>query len=247
MKAIIADDEPTLRRHLRERLQALWPELEICAEAANGEEALAHIRAHHPDVVFLDIRMPGTDGMEVARQAGACRVVFVTAYDQYAVEAFERHAVDYLLKPVSDQRLRETIHRLRDGQRSLEHTALQQALAGIADAMASQPQRSQWIRALQGESIALVHVDDVAYFQSGDKYTTVRTAEREYLIRTPLKDLDAVLDPERFWRIHRSVIVNVAFIAGARRTLDGRYDLTLKSVSERLTTSRAYAHRFKQM
>ncbi len=250
MKALIADDEPALRKHLRNRLEKLWPELEICAEAEDGDQALEAVQTLQPDIAFLDIRMPGLSGLEVAgRITGSCHIVFITAYDQYAIEAFKQHAADYLLKPIDDERLQDTIHRLKNlDPEAVDRTALNEALSRINSMLAQQNSEPlQWIRASKGDDIHMLHVDDVAFFQSGDKYTSARTAEREYLIRTPLKELEISLDSRDFWRIHRGVIVNIRWIDSAKRTQDGRYTLYLRGLNEELGVSRAYAHLFKQM
>jgi DNA-binding LytR/AlgR family response regulator len=249
MKALIADDEPSLRGYLRQQLQTLWPELNICAEVGDGVSALQHINAEKPDIAFLDIRMPGMDGLQVAREiSDNCQIVFVTAYDDYAVDAFEQHAVDYLLKPYTEARLTETIRRLRENDPAqVESSLLRAAIGQIQTTLCLNERCLQWIRASQGDNVLLINANDIAFFQSGDKYTTVRTAAREYLIRTALKDLETRLDPKNFWRIHRSVIVNVNFIQSASRTIDGRYQIKLKGLTSQLSASRAYAHLFKQM
>ena len=252
--AIVADDEPRLASFLAGRLAALWPELTIVGQAANGPEALALIDALGPDIAFLDIRMPGLTGIEVARAAGSrVHVVFVTAYDRYAVDAFERDAVDYLLKPVTDERLAETIARLR--RRIADGTAS----PGLAEAIATlsrlapglvggaRPGRLAWIRAAVGAQVRLIPVDDVCYFQANDKYTSVFTADGEALIRTPLKELYEQLDPRTFWQVHRGTIVNVRDIATTTRDLTGRVTLTMKRRPEPVAVSRAYAHLFRQM
>jgi DNA-binding LytR/AlgR family response regulator len=251
--AIIADDEPRLAQHLRERLGALWPELVIAGIAANGAEAQALIATEDPDVAFLDIRMPALTGLEVARGAAAhLHVVFVTAYDQYAVSAFEQEAVDYLLKPVTDERLAETVARLKARLAAAAPAPdLAAALALIAKlaprGATGEPERLAWIRASSGSQVRLISVDEVCYFQANDKYTSVMTAEGESLIRTPLRELSDQLDPSRFWQVHRSTIVNVAHVVATTRDLSGRLTLTLKSRPEKLPVSRAFAHRFKQM
>lgn len=254
LQALIADDEAYLRQALRSQLATLWPELEICSECENGLEALRMINDLEPDIVFLDIRMPGLSGMEVAKQVqGDCHIVFVTAYDEFAVEAFERHAVDYLLKPVVEERLQATIQRLQqkntktglvDVSTAQWHVAINEIAAVLQQ---KQDKALQWIRASRGDEVTLVHINDIIYFQSGDKYTSVVTAEHEQLIRTPLKKLEEQLDVAIFWRIHRRVIVNTHFIQTAKRLLDGRYELHLRHIDNLLMVSRAHAHLFKRM
>ena len=247
--AIIADDEPRLAMFLKDRLAALWPELVIAGIAANGPQAQALLVAEAPDVAFLDIRMPGLSGIDVARGAGAgVHVVFVTAFDQYAVDAFEREAVDYLLKPVSDDRLAQTIERIRRRIAASDpQPALADVLARLLQPSAAAASRLAWIRASVGQDVRLIAVDDVCYFEANDKYTSVFTPDGEALIRTPLKDLLAQLDPDRFWQVHRGTVVNLAHVASTSRDLAGRVTLALKRRPERVAVSRAYAHRFKQM
>jgi len=249
--AIVADDEPRLAQFLAERLRAIWPELCIAGIAENGPAAEALILAEAPDVAFLDVRMPGLTGLEVARRAAReTHIVFVTAFDQYAIDAFEQAAVDYLLKPVSDARLAESVEHLRARLAAPRPDDLQAALAVLARLAGSSgvtPERLAWIRASVGDQVRLISVDDVCYFQSNDKYTSVFTADTEALIRTPLKELGEALDPARFWQVHRGTIVNVAQVRTTERDLSGRVTLTLKSRAERIAVSRAYAHRFKQM
>lgn len=248
--AIIADDEPRLALYLRERLAALWTELAIVGIAANGAEAKALIDEHDPDVAFLDIRMPGLSGLEVAKAADrSVHVVFVTAFNQYAVDAFERAAIDYLLKPVEDERLAQTIARLRDRiGRAGDTSDLRAALAALSRlAPPGAVERLAWIRASVGQQVRLIAVDDVCYFQANDKYTSVFTKDGEALIRTPLRELAEGLDPNRFWQVHRGTIVNLAHVAATNRDFAGRVSLALKTRAEPIAVSRAFAHRFRQM
>jgi DNA-binding LytR/AlgR family response regulator len=245
--ALIADDEAPLRGLLRDRLARGWPELEIVAEAPDGIEALRLLAAHHPEVAFLDIQMPGLSGLEVAARAtDPCQWVFVTAYDQYAVPAFENAAVDYLLKPVSADRLAKTVARLRArlGRAPPDFAPL---LAQISQAIASPKRYLQWLNVAARDEIHLLPVAEVDYFQADDKYTTVVTREREWIIRTPLKELEASLDPDGFWRIHRNTIVRIAAVTRVTRDFQGRCLLELAGRSEPVTVSRRYAYRFKQM
>ena len=249
VKAVIADDEAALRQFLRARLSEVWPELVICGEAKNGREALDLIERHRPHIAFLDIKMPGLTGMEVASKiAGACRVVFVTAYDEYAVEAFEKEAVDYLLKPVSRERLERTVKRLKEDLetgKAVPAEILNRLMVLFSGEEASQ--RLQYLRVQQGDAVRLIPVDDVIYFKAEDKYTTVITEEGEALIRKPIKDLAEELDPDKFWQIHRGTIVNVRSIARVSRSLTGKGVVKLKDRSETLTVSNRYMHLFKQM
>ncbi len=251
--AIIADDERELRTYLRALLADVWPNLVISGEAANGREALDLVDAAHPDVAFLDIKMPGLSGMETAKRiAGLCQVVFVTAYDQFAVEAFEREAVDYLLKPVSKERLLQTVHRLQERLSSSAGPppglteAVEQVLSRLPGAGQGKTYL-RWIRTQQTENIRLVPVEEVDYFKAEDKYTVVVAKEGEFLIRKGIKELALELDPDRFWQIHRATIVNVACIEKMSRSLTGRGVLKLKGRSELLTVGRNYLHLFKQM
>ena len=250
-RALIADDEAHLAEHLRTRLAALWPELEVLPLAANGLEALRAIEEEAPEVAFLDIRMPGLTGLELARRIDSkTHVVFVTAYDQYAVEAFDRDAVDYLLKPLTDERLSRCIERLKAKLAQAEKpAALDEVLARLAAALPGMavPGRLRWVRALKGEVVQQIAVDDVLYFQAQDKYTCVMTRAGESLIRTPLAELVGQLDPETFWQVHRGTVVNMNAVASTRRDLGGRVFLRLKDGAAELPVSRAYAQRFKQM
>ena len=249
--AVIADDETPLRHWLRRRLAAIWPELAIIGEAENGIAALELIRTHRPDIAFLDIRMPGLSGLEVAAEAaGTCRIVFVSAYDEYALEAFEQAAVDYLLKPITPERLAKTVNRLRH---SVTPTASLADMAGLLERLSARIETAEsretlrWIRVSKGEAVRLIPVEDVDYFQSRDKYTAVITRAHEFLIRKPVWELVRELDSQRFWQVHRSTIVNVNRIEQVSRSLTGRLVLRLKDRSDTLTVSRTYRHLFKQM
>ncbi len=246
MRAIIADDEQHLAADLQRRLKNLWPELHIVAVVFDGIAAEQALQELKPDIAFLDIRMPGQSGLDAARSAAAeCRVVFVTAFDDHAVQAFEQAAVDYLLKPVSDERLVRCVERLQ--QRSLFApdvllTRLQQLLATPA-----KPEHLRWLRVQVGQTVRMVAVEEVCYFQSADKYTTVLTRDAELLLRTPLKELLDQLDPEQFWQVHRGTLVNVKQILSAHHDLLGKVALSLKDRPEKVAVSRSYAHLFRQM
>ena len=250
--AIIAEDEATLRGQLVEQLGQLWPELAIAGEAADGVQALRLLDEHRPDVLFLDIQMPGATGLEVARQAsGRCHVVFVTAYDQHAVAAFDQGAVDYVLKPVSAARLFTAVSRLKQ-RLGTPPARLDTALSGLQVTGAALPaatkQYLRWINASVGQNLKLITVDEISYFQADNKYTrVVITGEGEALIRKPLKELVEELDPNQFWQIHRSTLVNATSIAGVTRDFRGRMLVKLKSRSETLLVSDSYTHRFRQM
>jgi DNA-binding LytR/AlgR family response regulator len=248
-RAVIADDEPRLAEHLRGRLAELWPELEVLPLAANGLEALRRIDDEAPDIAFLDIRMPGLTGLELAKRIDAkTHVVFVTAFDQYAVEAFDREAVDYILKPVTDERLARAIERLKKKLAAADAPPdLAQLLSKIARALPEAGTRLRWIRALKGEEVRQVAVDDVVYFQASDKYTCVMTRDGEWLIRMPLAELAGQLDPATFCQIHRSTIVNMNEVEATRRDLGGRVFVRLRDGKTELAVSRAFAHLFKQM
>jgi DNA-binding LytR/AlgR family response regulator len=247
--ALIADDEENLRAALRRRLSEVWPELVIIAEACDGTEALELAAEYEPEIAFLDIRMPGLDGLEVARRlSGRCHLVFVTAYDEYAVSAFERDAVDYLLKPVTAERLAQTVARLKQRLQQAPSTQLDGLLEQLAQNLRGTARPPlQWIRAGMQESVKLVPVEEVRCFIAADKYTTVITGEGELLIRKPMKELEAELDPQQFWRVHRGAIVNLAFVESGKRDEEGRLWLRLSGHNKELLVSRSYAHRFKQM
>lgn len=246
--AIVAEDEATLRHQLVEQLSQLWPELAIVGEAADGVQALRLLDEHRPDVLFLDIQMPGATGLEVAREAsGRCHVVFVTAYDQHAVAAFDQGAVDYVLKPVSPARLFTAVSRVKQ-RLGTPPAHLEPTLSQIA-AGSQSPARQflRWINASVGQNLKLITVDEIAYFQADNKYTRVVTVEGEALIRKPLKELVEELDPNQFWQIHRSTLVNATSIAGVTRDFRGRMLVKLKSRQETLLVSDSYTHLFRQM
>jgi len=251
IRALIADDEAPMRDQLRARLQAVWPALEIVAEAANGSDAVALAQQHAPDIVFLDIRMPGMSGIEAARHLySRCHIVFVTAYDQYALDAFEQGAMDYLLKPVSVERLERTCERLKSRlARPPQDIGAQ--LAQLAQAMQQavpvKPNHLRWIQAQVGGNLRMVSTREVLFFQSDEKYTRVQTATAELLIRKTLKELGDELDPDEFWRIHRSTLVRVDAIAEVTKDMRGRHMLHLRGYKGELEISRNHTHLFQQM
>jgi DNA-binding LytR/AlgR family response regulator len=249
MRALIADDEPLLALSLRTALEEAWPELEIAAVLPNGLEAVQAAERLKPDVAFLDIRMPGLDGLEAAAEIAdrmgeaAPAVVFVTAYDEYATKAFELAAVDYVLKPVALERLAHTVARLKSRPRGFEELARQLRALGT---LAPRSGGLQHVMAGSGHAVKLIPVAEVCYFQAADKYTTVVTAEGEALIRTSLKELAPQL-PEGFQQVHRGTIVNLKHVATALRDETGRVTLRLRTRMETLAVSRVYADLFKPM
>lgn len=280
--ALIAEDEELLAAHLRQELKALWPELDIVAMAAHGEEAVALALRHRPEVCFFDIRMPGMTGLEAAAQladdwdtvgdnaaAGGSPfplLVFVTAYDQFALQAFDRAAVDYVLKPVQRERLAQTVLRLKAAlaQRQQPPAALESAIeqlrgllgvgtpptSGAATTSATSGGPPAPLRHLQvgvGESILLVPVDDVVYLEAADKYVRVMTADQEYLVRISLRELLPQLDTDRFWQVHRGHIVHVDAIERVQRDDTGKLTLRLRRRPEKLAVSRMYGHLFRAM
>jgi len=243
--ALVVDDEPELVAYLRAALARLWPELQVL-EAGDGPAALALFETHRPEVAFLDVQMPGMTGLEVARRIGGrCHVVFVTAFEQYALQAFEQAAVDYVLKPVEDDRLAETVERLR--ARLLAPPAdLTALLAALAR---ERPAREylEWLQVQDRKDLVLLAADEVDLFQSSEKYTVVLSGQSEWIIRTPLQDLEEQLDPARFWRIHRNAIVRVGAVARVSRNASGQLVVHLRRGDRAIPVSRAYARRFKQM
>ncbi len=273
-RAILADDERLMREQLRARLIEAWPELDIVAEAKNGLEAVALVAEHRPDIVFLDIRMPGLTGVDAAKQIAQMipvegeddvllpEIVFITAYDQYAVEAFEQGVVDYVLKPAERERLAITVQRLKAklalraadeaphaGADARPAMPMQQVLHQLSAHMNPQgaPNRLQWIQASVGQAIQMIPVDEVLFFISDEKYTRVQTAQVEALIRKPIKELVDELDPQQFWQIHRSTLVNVKAVAGVTRDFRGRQIVAVKGHNEKLEVSRSYTGLFKGM
>lgn len=264
--AIIADDERMMRDQLRLRLSQVWPELEIVGEAKNGEEAVTLTQTLRPDFTFLDIRMPGKTGLEAAAEIGnLSHTVFITAYNQYAVEAFERGAIDYILKPAEVERLKTTCERLKArlnnpgaadtpnapatpaAGANPDLSAVVAELAKQMGMMAPKKQHLQWIQASIGQDLRMIPVEEILYFRSDEKYTCVRTKAYEALIRKPVRDLAEELDPDLFWQIHRSTLVNVNAIEGVTRDLRGRHLVMVKHTGDKLEVSRSYLHLFKQM
>ena len=275
--ALIADDEPLLRERLRTHLARLWPQLEVIAEARNGREAIELFEAHAPQIVFLDVHMPGRSGIDAARAiARRAQIVFVTAHDKYAVEAFEHGAIDYLIKPFDESRLTDTIERLRNGLLRPNARAAgaalhdDDALAGVLDRLAAELERRgarapgslpsgeapaapptaaylQWIRASVGSSVRLIPVEQVAYLRADEKYTLVVWEGGEALIRKTIRELVDELDPQRFAQIHRSVIVNLHQVAQVQRGLNETAEVHLKGRSDVLPVSRSFVHVFRQM
>lgn len=260
LHALIAEDEPILAQTLQHLLKNLWPELQIDAIVENGVTAIEQTLALRPDILFLDIKMPGKTGLEAAQElaedwpddAPFPLVVFVTAYDEYALQAFEQAAADYVLKPVSDSRLQKTVERLkarlqqpRQGDAELDRIVAQ--LRSLAPSAAASGARLNLIRAAVGNQVRMIPVEDVIYFEATDKYVNVVTAEHESLIRTSLKELLPQLDPDKFWQIHRGTVVNARWIQVAVRDEAGKLSLKLRDRPENLAVSRVFAHLFKQM
>lgn len=249
--AVIADDERLMREQIIDRLKEAWPELQIVGEASNGNEAIAIVQSEEPDIVFLDIRMPGMDGIQAAQAlAGRVHVVFVTAHDEYAISAFEHGAIDYLLKPPEPQRVALTCERLR--------ARLKQAPDPMNDLLAQLSQRlgaggvkpreyMRWVQASVGANIRMIPTSDILFFRAEDKYTRVQTERFEALIRKPIKELIDELDPDEFWQIHRSTVVRVDAVEQVSRDFRGRQIVHVKGSEQKLEVSRTFNHLFKQM
>lgn len=262
--ALIAEDEELLAAHLRQELQALWPDLQIVAMAAHGQAAVDQALAHRPDICFLDIRMPGVTGLEAAAQLADewpdgqdfPLLVFVTAYDQYALQAFDRAAVDYVLKPVQRERLAQTVGRLQaalakrqPAAQGLDSTLaqLQGLLSGISATPSAPTAPLRHLQVGVGNSIVLLPLEQVVYLEAADKYVRVLTADKEYLVRVSLRELMPQLDGQRFWQIHRAHIVQVDAIDRVSKDETGKLSLHLRQRTERLAVSRMYAHLFKAL
>ena len=243
--AIIADDEPNLRVHLAKLLAETWSELKILGMAANGSDAQQMLLDLKPSIAFLDIRMPEPNGLELGRQfAHELLTVYVTAYDQHAVEAFEQAAIDYLLKPVTKERLTATVERLKERLR--QPSDLEAAVSKLDQLIANR--RTDYLNQLRVDkrgSTILVEVSDVVYLQADLKYTRVHTTSAQHLLRTSLTELEKTLDPQLFWRIHRSTIVNSTFVESAKRDYRGRFRVQMKGVAHPLNVSRTYSHVFR--
>ena len=265
LRALVADDERLLREQLKTRLAEVWPELEVVGEARDGQEAVAKAQELQPDVVFLDIRMPGLTGIEAAAEIVTLpgwrgEIVFVTAYDEYAVAAFEQGALDYLLKPVEKERLAQTAQRVKarvqsrrtqgepatpdEGALDALLQKLVKASQNMAGTSAGEPPM-RWIQATTGSTTRLIDVKDVLFFRSDEKYTRVQTKDQESFIRTPIRELMPRLDGEQFWQIHRSTIVNLSAIAAVTRDDTGRQRVHVHGHPELLEVSRTFAHLFR--
>jgi DNA-binding LytR/AlgR family response regulator len=245
--AVIAEDEPLLRGELKDALARLWPDIQILAEAEDGAQAIQALGTHKPDVIFLDIQMPGASGLEAARVAsGRCHVVFVTAYDQYAVAAFDEGAVDYVMKPFSSERLATAISRVKERMQGAPAN-LEGLLQTLSEQSPAGRRFLRWISVAEGRTVRLITVEDICYFQADNKYTLVVTAAKQSLIYKTIKELVDELDPEVFFQIHRGIIVNINAVAAAHRDIHGRMEIRLKQRTEALPVSASFAHLFRQM
>ncbi len=244
--AIIAEDEPLLRAEIRETLRLLWPELRICAEVGDGQQAVGALEQFGPNILFLDIHMPGLNGIEVARQAsGKAHVVFITAYDNYAVDAFKDGALDYIVKPISPERMKVTVERLR--HRLREPPA---DLTGLVDmlksAVGGESRYLKWLTVPHGSELRVLAVSEILYLRADNKYTTVHTRSTSFLLNSSLKEMQGKLDPNVFWQIHRGIVVNVSAVDTIYRSFRGTLELKLKDRTELLPVSAPHAHLFKQ-
>jgi DNA-binding LytR/AlgR family response regulator len=246
-RILIAEDEPLMRERLVAQLEKLWPDAQVVHQAENGNDAWDSFLEFEPELVFLDIRMPGLSGVEVARKIGtAAHIIFITAYDQYAVQAFDAGAVDYLLKPVEEDRLSVALDRVKQ-KMAAPVPDISAILKGLGlSHLQTKPEKMKWIKASVGKQIKLIDIDEVLFFQSDTKYTRVVLAEYEALIRTPLKDLLDGLDEQKFWQIHRSTVVNAKAIAAAERVDAERMQVLIKGRHEKLMVSRNFTHLFRE-
>jgi len=245
--AVLAEDEPLLADEMADLLHTLWPQLKIVSRASDGVAALDAIDAYTPDIAFLDIHIPLINGMDVARQiAGRCHVAFITSYDEYAVDAFEAGAIDYVLKPPTAGRLARTVQRLKERVQQ-PPVDLRHALKALSQNTTAAPRYLQWINASRGAAIRLITVDEILYFKSDQKYTLVVTSDTEALIKKTIRELCEELDPTVFWQVHRSTLVNVHAIDSVIRDDRGNLKLRLKHRAENLAVSEAYVHLFRQM
>lgn len=254
LTAIIAEDEPILRTQLKTKLGKLWPELNIVAEVGDGEAALEAINTHQPQLAFLDIRMPEMTGIDVAKSLASdkdlrCHIVFVTAFDQYAVDAFTTGAIDYVLKPYSDERLLAAVERLKERLSAVppQPQDLNALVRHLAAKLSPGVEKLKWIKANIGANLRLIPIDDVLFFQSDEKYTLVATREFDALIKTPIKEILDSIDTEKFWQIHRSTIVQARAIESVTRDFRGQASVKVRDRKENLTVSRPFSHLFKQM
>jgi len=252
--ALIADDEPLLRDALKRQLASAWPELEVIAEARNGREAVKFFDERQPDVCFLDVHMPGLSGVDVAHHIGRrAHVVFVTAFDHYAVQAFAQGALDYLLKPVEAARLAETVARIKERLAASRPAVNTEALIEqLASQLKAKTEPLRWIRAQAGQTLRLISVDDIDYVRSDAKYTVIAWRDdegrhAEAVVRTPLKELLAQLDPQQFAQVHRSVVVNLRSISHVKRLDNETAEIHLKGRKDVLPVSRNFVHVFRQM
>jgi DNA-binding LytR/AlgR family response regulator len=254
LTAIIAEDEPILRAQLKTKLTKLWPDLTIVADLGDGEAALEAIAEHQPQLAFLDIQMPEMTGIEVARSLAAnkqlkCHIVFVTAFDQYAVDAFNTGAIDYVLKPYSEDRLQAAVERLKERLSAVpvQPQNLESLMQQLAAKLNPSAEKLKWIKANIGSNLRLIPIDDVLFFQSDEKYTLVATKEFDALIKTPIKEILEGVDPDKFWQIHRSTIVQAAAVDAVTRDFRGQATVKVRGRKENLTVSRPFSHLFKQM
>lgn len=252
--AVIAEDEPILRAQLKAKLGKLWPDLKILADVGDGEAALEAIAEHQPSLAFLDIQMPEMTGIEVAKSLASnreikCHIVFVTAFDQYAVDAFNAGAIDYVLKPYSDERLQSAVERLKERLSAVpaQPQNLEALMQQLAARLNPGAEKLKWIKANIGSNLRLIPIEDVLFFQSDEKYTLVATKEFDALIKTPIKEILEGVDSEKFWQIHRSTVVQAAAIESVSRDFRGQAFVKVRGRKETLTVSRPFSHLFKQM